>query len=709
MSFSRLFAAGLMAAGTLASLRGLRRRAARERQNVHVALTVDYDDALAVAVRAPLPLDDLLAQLRAQGATHVTLPEDTLARLLAQGRLAPVVPPEPRDVPPPVGRWLYLGSAEPDLLRRVADELAVRVAHTGAQLLPGSPAVLAVAGDLSTLAELGLGFDPDVAGLLRASGLEPIPRPVAYSWADGPLIDRTLEQARLAGGQIVAFAGELILGHELHLQDTVDALARHGLTFAYFAHSRHQRGDWFIAKQRGSPAGRAGAPGASHDHGHLHDEPHDHHHAHSDREVHGEPHAHHHELVDDTPAGVPRVVLAHELTAAEMIPEDLHSAARRWALLAREAGIRLCILRAFRVVHAAERVTANALRGEGLQVDGLGRAPGPLQPEPNEVALAGLVPAGAAALAAAGLGRTPGPATLGLALAGAAAAAVAPALLDTPRNALERAYPPSYAAKLLALATAVSVPPAGAALARASRDPLAGVVLSGLAGLAGASALAWLTSGDDYARRVEPYRGYGLDLWLALAAALSAGGPREQGTAVAVAALGWLASAPAGDVLARFDAEPAHAHTHHLSAAQRALGDLGLALSPRPLRKWAALAPLGAGLAAGLRARGTGTGGAAEPLGSSTLATAADALTALGLVALLAGFRRAERPIAQTAAGVVPGWAAGALLGLAAGTLLPPLAQPSLAQPSLARPRVAGRIARRERRPATEASWRPGR
>jgi hypothetical protein len=154
-----------------------------------------------------------------------------------------------------------------------------------------------------------------------------------------------------------------------------------------------------------------------------------------------------------------------------------------------------------------------------------------------------------------------------------------------------------------------------AALARASRDPLAGVVLIALAGLAGASALAWLTAGDDYARRVEPYRGYGLDLWLALAAALLAGRPREQATAVAVATLGWLASAPAGDVLARFDAEPAHAH-HHLSAAHVRSATLARA------EPTAAAQVGGARASAPARGRsargGTGAGGATEPLGSST-------------------------------------------------------------------------------------------
>src|SRR5688572_9821146 len=98
---SRLLAAGAMATGALASASALRRRVAREQAGGHVALAVDYDDVVAVAVRAGLSLAELLARLRAAGATHLSLPEDTFARLMAQGRVAPVVPGVPIAEPAP--------------------------------------------------------------------------------------------------------------------------------------------------------------------------------------------------------------------------------------------------------------------------------------------------------------------------------------------------------------------------------------------------------------------------------------------------------------------------------------------------------------------------------------------------------------------------------------------------------------------------------
>ena len=78
-------------------------------------------------------------------------------------------------------------------------------------------------------------------------------------------------------------------------------MAREGLALAYFAESRHQKGDWFVAKRR-----------------------------------------------------APEVVLAHRFTPQEMIPLDFHAASHHWAYLARERGIRFCYVNFFKVLHATE-------------------------------------------------------------------------------------------------------------------------------------------------------------------------------------------------------------------------------------------------------------------------------------------------------------------------------------------------------------------
>jgi hypothetical protein len=118
---------------------------------------------------------------------------------------------------------------------------------------------------------------------------------------------------------------------------------------------------------------------------------------------------------------------------------------------------------------------------------------------------------------------------------------------------------------------------------------------------------------------------------------------------LALAALKSLSSGQ--DPLAQLDREHRHAHTHHLSAFQRGLGDSKMALSPKPLRKWALLAPLGVVAASIFKQNRQ------DELTSLALTAAA-----AGQVATLAGFRNGQRPLLKTLEGRARGWAVGMIL-----------------------------------------------
>ncbi len=166
---------------------------------------------------------------------------------------------------------------------------------------------------------------------------------------------------------------------------------------------------------------------------------------------------------------------------------------------------------------------------------------------------------------------------------------------------------------------------------------------------------------------MEEYRGYNLD-WLlplvAVAASALTGQQRRRGRRrrrwlplAGVALMAWraLSGRSAGDRLARWDREHRHAHTHHISAFQQLVGDIKLALTPQPLRKWSLLVPLGVVGAAIFRRRG-----------QDTLAAGASTVAALGGVATMTGFRNMQRPFQQTVEGRTKGW----LLGLALAGLV---------------------------------------
>ena len=644
MKLSQLLSFTLAAAGGLASSRSLQRRQQWEQRNKRIAICVDFDDAQAAAIRAGLPLTELVTMLAENGATHLSLPELTLNRLLHTGQLTPQAPAKPRQHTPRVGHWNYLHGSEP-LIGHLVTELNARLPYTQAACHDGQ--TLVFAGDLPTIGEIGLGFATELAEKIQANGLALIPRPVSYAWPEKDLLERTLAQtAELS--HTVAFAGNMILGHEMHLDETVEAMEAHDLSLVYFCESRHQKGDWFVAKRR-----------------------------------------------------APHVILAHQFTPDDMIPLDFHAACHNWAHFARERGIRLCYVNFFRVLHATAPLEGidyvhhlkHALENAGYTVSREVALPTPVPaPDTQELALAGVSVAGIGATAVSGLLNLPELVALPLTLGAAGAAAALPFVEEQRNQAaiarlahshehdhhhhdhshdhehhhhhdhdhghahghdhgdLQALYPPSYAPKLLALGATTLTP-----LAVQQADGVAGW-LAGLAyQAAAAAALATSTSGQEYQLRIEEYKGFNLDWLLPLATAVLQF-PNSSSKAAALAALGagWLAARQQNlDVLAVIDPGHAEGHTHHISAAMAKVGDLQMALGPKPARKWAGLGPAATAVSIVLANRGNKSGAA----GTAVLATIGQAM---GLV----GFRRPERALKDTLEQAMPSFAIGAAIGL---------------------------------------------
>src|SRR5450759_1963038 len=127
MRYSTILNLGLIAAGAAASIRTLRRRHAWERSNQRAYIVLDFDDALSVSTRAGVPLAEFLHEAHHHGATHLALPELTLNRLIAKGRLVPTVPAVPLRLALGSAAWTYLASADAELVAELARELVARV------------------------------------------------------------------------------------------------------------------------------------------------------------------------------------------------------------------------------------------------------------------------------------------------------------------------------------------------------------------------------------------------------------------------------------------------------------------------------------------------------------------------------------------------------------------------------------------------------
>ncbi|MGH2523965.1 MAG: hypothetical protein ACRDH2_15775, partial [Anaerolineales bacterium] len=160
MRLSSILNLGLIALGAAASIKTLKRRHAWEKSNQCTAIVLDYDDALSVSTRSGLPLGEFLRSAHDHGATHLSLPELTLDRLMRTGRLVLTIPHHPLTAPPPNRgeSWRYLAGTEPDLMEHLVTELRARVPAAHAQFVPHAQRpTIALAGHLPTLAEMGLG------------------------------------------------------------------------------------------------------------------------------------------------------------------------------------------------------------------------------------------------------------------------------------------------------------------------------------------------------------------------------------------------------------------------------------------------------------------------------------------------------------------------------------------------------------------------
>lgn len=641
LKLSRLLSLTLAVAGSVASSRVLQRRQQWEQRNNRIAICVDFDDAQAAAIRAGVPLAELVNMLASNGATHLSLPELTLNRLLHTGQLTPQAPANPRQDAPRVGHWNYLHGSQP-LVRHLVTELRERLPYTQADCVDEQ--TLVFAGDLPTIGEIGLGFDRALAEKIQANGLALVPRPVSYAWPEKELLERTLAQTAVLS-HTVAFAGNMILGHEMHLDETVAAMEVHNLSLVYFCESRHQKGDWFVAKRR-----------------------------------------------------APHVILAHQFTPEDMIPLDFHAACHNWAHFARERGIRLCYVNFFRVLHATAPLEGidyvhhlkHALEDAGFIVSREVDLPTPVPaPDTQELALAGVSVAGIGATAVSSLLNFPEAIALPLTLAAAGGAAALP-YLEQQRNQaamarlaqahdhdhhhedehshhhddhdhghdhgdLQALYPPSYAPKLLALGAATLTP---IAVQQAMRlDGTAGW-LAGLAyQVAAAAALATSTSGQEYQLRIEEYKGFNLDWFLPLATAVfQLPNKNHRAAALAILGAGWLAARQQNlDVLSAIDPGHAQGHTHHISAAMATLGDIQMAIGLKPARKWSGLGPAATAVSFILANRGNKE----AARGTAVLATAGQTM---GLV----GFRRPERALKDTLQQAAPSFAIGTGVGLLA-------------------------------------------
>ncbi len=219
-----LLAVGLVGAMWLASL-----RISNESANAHVGLCVDYREAERLAALTGRSMDEMLAELKNAGATHVALVETTLGDLILSGRVK-ITHSFGQTRLYGLGRGGYTKALEVRLpgLAPEDEQTATRPDGPG----PGRPAGMGTFdGDITAFRDVGVGYDPIAQFFIKESGLELVARPVADFCLSAEAVDQSLQFALDAGSKLLVFNGIRILGTPGLLVHTADWLQQHDVDF----------------------------------------------------------------------------------------------------------------------------------------------------------------------------------------------------------------------------------------------------------------------------------------------------------------------------------------------------------------------------------------------------------------------------------------------------------------------------------------------
>jgi len=211
---------------------------------------MDYDEILNLARTQGYAIEPLLTDLRAAGLTTVAVPEDTLQRLAADGRLGywsgaaltamaraggPIDPELARLAAGGRlrGDYTYVLAADRATEETVATEFRRRVGPNVIDALPlaGNRSLLEVKRLVDAAETIPLGPRPEEYRYLASLGFRVAPRLANYPGATAGDIRRELTALAVEGhASTVIFAGKEVLGYPNNLEATARGLVDNGLT-----------------------------------------------------------------------------------------------------------------------------------------------------------------------------------------------------------------------------------------------------------------------------------------------------------------------------------------------------------------------------------------------------------------------------------------------------------------------------------------------
>jgi hypothetical protein len=230
----------LVALSVLVSVWVLLKRVQAEAGNRAVGIAVDFGRVQELALLQGVDPVDALKRLKAAGATHVAVREDSLMDLI-----------ELRQVEIAQRADGVLLRPRPLVRRRVVEQLAARM--PGGKVLPdGDGVLLADEQALDSMRLVGMGYDERSMQAARDSGLRLIARPVAEMALSPRSITASLDAVQAMGADMVIFAGTQVYGMYDLIKWAAQQLEGRGIRFGYVEMAKQFGDDRMAAALHGN-------------------------------------------------------------------------------------------------------------------------------------------------------------------------------------------------------------------------------------------------------------------------------------------------------------------------------------------------------------------------------------------------------------------------------------------------------------------------
>jgi len=218
----KMFAEALIVVGLLGAVWVAAQRVMVEQTNNTVGMTVDWAEVEETAAAAGVSTADMLIALQSGGATHLAVPERSLAELIAAGEIALFRS----------GDRVDILAGDPNVIQQVTRALQARFPgdYQRREAAEGEIWLNAPAQAVSNSAT-GAGYPRAAIEAAQRAGLQIVARPTAVGVRTPQAVQRVIEHAADTGASTVVFNGDAVVGFPGMIETAAEAMRGSGLTF----------------------------------------------------------------------------------------------------------------------------------------------------------------------------------------------------------------------------------------------------------------------------------------------------------------------------------------------------------------------------------------------------------------------------------------------------------------------------------------------